>query len=473
MGLQSLLLHSDPPDWVAHDPGTFIDEGLKTLRARNLILFGRPTALSEDAYFGGSGGPVATLLQLTSFAAFGPSSTSARLVSILAGIGLLAALAPLSPIRLAAAALAPLAFDPFFFSFSRLALPEVLWCTFASGALAAALRDRLVTAALLLGFAALSKGTALLAAPAVLVAGWSTIRRTPRRRANGRVVAAAVLLVAAATAWVLTRPVEPGSTLGSALTSAFSHFLEVPDAAGNGLFQLLRANPILYVLAVTGLALAWTTRRSEQERWLTRAALVWLAAGLVATILAGFSIPPPRYLVNLTIPLWLFATIALARLATWWGARAHPIMLIIACLSAGWSVFGPGSPSVHDRSLADARNAFRALSESRDHPLVSGLWGASLAINSGAPVLVTCAGCRFPPGGTSQNLEWLVAGLEERRESQRMLIVTSEELGETRVWRNVLSRLGAPFEETMRMTVSGHSLVVFEVHREEPRVDPS
>jgi hypothetical protein len=131
IGARLLNLDADPPGWyIPHDVGLQIDEGYKTLDARNRIVFGDTHWNANDDYPGWSkGSPFTQQSYYLAFKAWGLELASARLVSvILFGAFILLVAAVTTHFWGAGAALLAtfmIAIDPALFSFSRVALFEM------------------------------------------------------------------------------------------------------------------------------------------------------------------------------------------------------------------------------------------------------------------------------------------------------------------------------------------------------------
>ncbi len=131
IGFRLLNLDADPPGWyIPHDVGLQIDEGYKTLDARNRIVFGDTHWNANDDYPGWSkASPFTQQSYYLAFKARGLELASARLVSVIMfGAFILMVAAVTSRIWGASAALLAtfmIAIDPAIFSFSRVALFEI------------------------------------------------------------------------------------------------------------------------------------------------------------------------------------------------------------------------------------------------------------------------------------------------------------------------------------------------------------
>ena len=124
-------LDADPPGWyIPADVGLQIDEGYKTLDARNRIVFGDTHWNPNDDYPGWSKrSPFTQQSYYLAFNAWGLELASARLVSVMIFSCFLMMVAAavsrhLSP-GAALLAVTMLAIDPALFSFSRVALFEI------------------------------------------------------------------------------------------------------------------------------------------------------------------------------------------------------------------------------------------------------------------------------------------------------------------------------------------------------------
>ncbi len=131
IGVRLLNLDADPPGWyIPHDVGLQIDEGYKTLDARNRIVFGDTHWNANDDYPGWSkGSPFTQQSYYLAFKAWGLELASARLVSVIMfGAFLLMVAAVTARFWGPSAALLAtfmIAVDPALFSFSRVALFEI------------------------------------------------------------------------------------------------------------------------------------------------------------------------------------------------------------------------------------------------------------------------------------------------------------------------------------------------------------
>ncbi|MGB5514428.1 MAG: hypothetical protein WBP36_07890 [Thermoanaerobaculia bacterium] len=85
VGLRLIHLGADPPDSLWTESfGPFVDEGYKTLDARNLALFGQTHWNDQDDYPGWlPRSPITQLSFLAAFRVLGQEIENARLVTIL------------------------------------------------------------------------------------------------------------------------------------------------------------------------------------------------------------------------------------------------------------------------------------------------------------------------------------------------------------------------------------------------------
>jgi hypothetical protein len=83
-GIRLIHLSADPPrSLYSASAGEFVDEGYKTLSARNLVLFGTTHWNEFDDYPGwAEGSPITQLAYVLCFRLFGPQLASARLFSV-------------------------------------------------------------------------------------------------------------------------------------------------------------------------------------------------------------------------------------------------------------------------------------------------------------------------------------------------------------------------------------------------------
>jgi hypothetical protein len=474
-----------------------VDEGLKSLDARNAAVHGARAPVPGDRYAGGTGGDVGYLLQRGAFALLGPGPAAVRALSVALGwlaVVLVLALAPPGG-RVAAAVL--VALDPLFLAVSRTGLLEVPWTALALLAVAVAGRSaaRGAAAGALLGAALLVKPTALVAAPAVAAAALAAPGRL-RGGVAGLAAAGAGLAAVAGLALGLSRETgEAAPLVAGSAWRATAHLAAAPGAALAALRALLLGNPLLYVAGVAGFVVALCGRRARAaaggpaeepgpteddapagrpgraggrvpraagrrdpvaERRAAAVGLAWLAGGLGGLALYGQVPPPPRLLASLAPALGLGAGLAAARL----GPRAGgaPGLAALGAAALAWAAWcgapGPGAP----RTLAAARAGLARLAGEAPRPLVTGLWAPTLALGGDLPVLVTCEGCRFPvPHGADANtavaLGWLRSG-------GRLLVVADEAAGEAGGWARRLAAEGIPAPVAARFEVAGARLAV-------------
>jgi len=120
----------DSPAFLTEDIGIFIDEGFKTLDARNMVLYGRAKWTDDDEYPGWlRGSPVTVFPNFIVFKLFGVSLANARILSTLFALGVLLVLYSFSRAtygsRHAALCVILLATNHIFFFHGRTALFEV------------------------------------------------------------------------------------------------------------------------------------------------------------------------------------------------------------------------------------------------------------------------------------------------------------------------------------------------------------
>lgn len=136
VGIRLLHLDADPPGWyIPGDVGLQVDEGYKTLDAKNRLVFGETHWNAGDDYPGWSkGSPFTQQSYYTAFKLLGLELSSARLVSVLLFTVFLCMVAVATQrywgagIALVTAAM--LAVNPALFNFSRVALFEIALVAF-------------------------------------------------------------------------------------------------------------------------------------------------------------------------------------------------------------------------------------------------------------------------------------------------------------------------------------------------------
>jgi hypothetical protein len=143
VGLASLrLIHlgADTPSGLSGSDGPYVDEGYKTLSARNLVLFGETHWSREDVYVGWmDASPVTSWAYYASFRLFGATVEAARAVTVLCFGLLLTAFAWAMSGRyrpgLVLIGLALLGLESNLFFFSRIAIFEIPIVAFLCGVL--------------------------------------------------------------------------------------------------------------------------------------------------------------------------------------------------------------------------------------------------------------------------------------------------------------------------------------------------
>jgi 4-amino-4-deoxy-L-arabinose transferase-like glycosyltransferase len=137
--IQSLYIYADSPASLSQDIGIFIDEGFKTLDAKNRILYGKPHWSELDDYPGwGRSSPITVASNFLMFQLFGVSLAAARHCSLLYAMGTLFVLylflSSAYDRKTALVCLILLASNHIFFFHSRLALFEDKMLFFMVGA---------------------------------------------------------------------------------------------------------------------------------------------------------------------------------------------------------------------------------------------------------------------------------------------------------------------------------------------------
>jgi len=85
-----VYVDADSPAFLTEDIGVFIDEGFKTLDAKNIILYGRSKWTNEDEYSGWlRGSPVTVFSNFAAFKLFGVSLANARILGTGFALGVL------------------------------------------------------------------------------------------------------------------------------------------------------------------------------------------------------------------------------------------------------------------------------------------------------------------------------------------------------------------------------------------------
>jgi hypothetical protein len=128
--LQLVRVSADSPVFLSRDIGIFIDEGFKTLDARNMVLYGKTHWTDEDEYSGWLlGSPFTVLPNFAVFKVFGVSLSNARTLGTCFAVGVLMILFAFTRItyggRLALLCVLLLATNHIFFFHGRTALFEV------------------------------------------------------------------------------------------------------------------------------------------------------------------------------------------------------------------------------------------------------------------------------------------------------------------------------------------------------------
>jgi hypothetical protein len=129
-GLHAVHLGADTPARLSSSAGPYVDEGYKTLSARNLAVFGSPQWHPQDSYPGWiDKSPLTQALYYLAFRALGVRVESARLVTLaffaLLLLAAVWALAPRYSGPLLAGAVLALGLEHTLFFYSRIALFEI------------------------------------------------------------------------------------------------------------------------------------------------------------------------------------------------------------------------------------------------------------------------------------------------------------------------------------------------------------
>jgi hypothetical protein len=471
-GVQLGTLGLDPAAPLVDDVGVFVDEGLKTLRARNHAVFGVPVPVAGDSYAGGTGGPLATSLQRLAFAGLGPRAESARILSVVAGLVTLGGVAALSPPGGRVIAMVFVGASPLFLGGTRTGLLEAPWTALAvlAAAVTAASPGRAALGGAVLGAACLVKPMSLLAGPAVVVAALTATPGTVRRRVQAALWVSAgfglALLLGRLMADDVTGQAEHAL---HAARASLSHLVEAPSVAIGALRQLLTDDPVLYVTGLAGVLsvlAAWRGAGGPQRR-AAAVALAWLSGGLIALVLYGIAPPPARLVFSLVVPLGLGTGLAAAWLRVRLPRSAPVLLAATLAMTVPWAALRGGFGEA--RTLMQARRHVADLAGATTPPvLVTGLWAPTLTLGSRAPALVTCVGCRFPaPQGAVDNAVVALAHVQAGPRGG-IIVVAEVSSGELEGWRRLLRGAGLDATPTGWLAVGRYRLAVL---RPRPRPD--
>jgi 4-amino-4-deoxy-L-arabinose transferase-like glycosyltransferase len=331
-------LDADFPPGLTTSRALYTDEGLYSANAVNLSA-GRswyiPGELNAMINL-----PVVPVLQAGVFRLFGHSLIVARsLVAaisiILIGAAFLLTVRHSSPLPAGLVAVT-LSLDFFLFSYSRLAILDVIMTavvtlTFVTASFARA-KNIAVAAGLagtLLGVAALTKTTALCSLPALAyfcVAGVPDPRR--QRQIAGLVLGSCALVLIGynALAWYA----YPGDYL------YFHQSAEVRLAAGPldlarnfalAAFNTVRVDPSVAVMALASTAVMFKSSAAFRANVLVRTSAIWVWAFLVMLSITSYQ--PSRYFVVVLVPLVILLAVAIGHVL-----EVFPTRRSVATISA-------------------------------------------------------------------------------------------------------------------------------------------
>ena len=312
-------LDADFPAGITTSRALYTDEGLYSVNAVRLST-GRhwyaPGELNTGINL-----PIASALEAGAFRIFGRSLTVARGVIAASTIVLIAAAFALTlgyaPFLCAALVAATLSFDFLLFSYSRLAIVDVVMTTIATLALVTASRVREQHAALMAatvgvmaGVAALTKTTAVCAIPAIAYLSATGVASAARKQqVSGIVLASCGLVVIAynALAWY-AYPVD---------YVYFHRIAEVRLAAGPldlarnfvlAIVNTIRFDPWVSLVAISSTVALLKASAGFRGNILVRTSAIWVLGFYVMLSLTSYQ--PSRYFVVVLVPLVMLSGIA-------------------------------------------------------------------------------------------------------------------------------------------------------------------
>ena len=302
-GMRLWHLDADPPAWyIPVDVGFHIDEGYKTLDAKNRIVFGATHWNANDDYPGWSkGSPLTQQSYYLAFKTFGLQLSSARLVNVflftvfLATMVIATRLIWGSHIALIGAVL--IAINPALFNFSRVALFEIALILFIYTGMLLLIPlkpHRHLIALAMLAFIALLAGLSikmsaifyLLPVCAVLALGFCIDKRLIDTRNTRNMVLLAAMVLALVVILILTRGVWVRRIAG------LSEIISSPQSVfWNNIAEL---SPFLLTTAYLCIIHTIAERSALLKENLFRLALV-SSIVFLPIMLNLFSYNPPRY----------------------------------------------------------------------------------------------------------------------------------------------------------------------------------
>jgi 4-amino-4-deoxy-L-arabinose transferase-like glycosyltransferase len=351
-------------DWSA---GLLTDEGFYVHNARNVALFGHART---DGFNNMLLSPLLHYAQVAVFSVFGVGAVQARSISVVCSLltlGLLfAALRRAFDNRIAWTAVAFLGLDHVSLLYNRMALMDTpaalpavaaFYCFVRGQAAGGRERAWLGGSGVMLGITLVVRMLCGYLVPAPIIAVWTSKRETRLRAViatAGGIVAVGLLYaaiwylphraeIAPMNAYYRTHQIQPRSV---------AHLLENLRHAVVGDFRgispyLFRHAPVLFALALVGLAASALRRREEDRNPAEIYLLVWLLLGVA--MLAVISYSPSRYYVSVYPALASVAAITVWRLPEACERLRRPIWTarLMRGILAGFLAFHAALALVH------------------------------------------------------------------------------------------------------------------------------
>ena len=427
IGLRLVWLPYDPPGWLSWSSGVYTDEGFYTLDARHRVLFG---TLAPGNFHDSYTAPLLSWIQTLWFREVGVGLVQARLLNVLFALltialfwdtlrrrssnldtqgatPLLGKGAERPGASISTAATVMLGLSPVYLFYNDLALqetPALFWIVLAlwllslgrpedsgeSGAMPTALgrhvgpdiRIALAGACVIGAFA--TKSLSMIAAPAIVMAVWSSLLSKERVRA--RLIAFAIGLVLAGAAYLAVT--WPHHAEIARMSKYYAQHQVLPHTATSLWLNIRRGfiggekGVVPYLLAMMPLTtiLAVVAFRKRKPVCIDPVPVVWLACGLTFCLFSRYS--PSRYYVLFLPALCWLAAIGWCRLSPSWRRVSLTLATVVSIVWIG-TAWQHRTQTVFTQELA--LNGIM-----RTRPMIIGDFASELALGTElqtAPVL--------------------------------------------------------------------------------------
>jgi hypothetical protein len=350
-GLRFVHLDADFPRGVTTSRALYTDEGLYSFNAIR-VNAGRswyvPGELNTSINL-----PIAPILQVGAFRVSGRSLIAARTLVALSAIVLitlsLALTLRYAPRLSAMLAAATLSCDFLLFSYSRLAILDVVMTTIVTLALLAASSIRpkyfaltSALAGLLVGIAALTKTTAVCAIPAVAYLGITGVSGSTRKQVVAITLASCALVIVGynALAWY-AYPQDYIYFHRIAEVRLASGPLDVARNFVLSVLNTIRFDPWVSLAALGSASALFSVSRDFRTNILARMSALWVLGFLIMLSITSYQ--PSRYFVVVLVPLAMLCGVAVWHIGDLFPMRQSAMAVRVAfvvCLLAynGWHI---------------------------------------------------------------------------------------------------------------------------------------